>query len=215
MSRFLFFILTAFFALYISSCSNSKQENTDNEALDSIAALEQRPNELANELTETITRFVRAYNSQDSQKTNAVIHPETGLYVIYRPGAIDRYEHIDRLDFDHPIPSVRKHASFENNYALTFESAPKFSCETEKWNKEGFFCDTTAHPNRLGFLADFLNEHNESDISDEEIKQFHELEGESYQVILTTDEPLIFHVTRLGDGWYVTLLDRAYGSCDA
>ena len=198
-------------AIFIVSCTSTnekKEETKDSTENRSIAFPEDTQG-----ISEVITRFVRAYISQDAEKANALIHPQLGLYIIYRPGASDRYERVDRLDFKHPIPEHFSYTRFENDYPLTFDKLPTFDCGAETWDKLGFFCDTTSQADQLTKIAAFEHEYGET--SADELKQIEELEKDTFRVILTKDENLIFHVKKYQDKWYVLVLDRAYGWCDA
>ncbi|MBD1421026.1 hypothetical protein [Sphingobacterium chuzhouense] len=199
------------YVILMTSCtsSNKKTEETK-DTMDTPTAI--FPEDTQG-ISEVITRFTRAYLSQDKEKANALIHPDLGLYVIYRPGAADTYEKLDSIDFSRPTPEYFPYVTFENDYALTFEKLPVFDCGEEKWDKLGFFCDTTSQANQLTTIATFDHEFN--GISDDELTEIKQLEKDTFRVILTKDENLIFHVKKYQDKWYVFVLDRAYGGCDA
>lgn len=196
-------------SIFAVSCNSSSKKNEDNkDAADSIATFEQ-----TQQLTEVITRFARAYISQDNDKVNALIHPDLGLYIIYRPGASDVYAHVSRIDFSKPVPNHFPYTTFQNDYTLTFEKLPVFDCGSEKWDKLGFFADTTATANQLTTIAIFRQEF--ENVSAAEVAQIEELEKDTYRIILTVNENLVFHVKKYEGAWYVIVLDRAYGWCDA
>ncbi|MGO1787249.1 MAG: hypothetical protein ACTHZ1_08840 [Sphingobacterium sp.] len=182
-----------------------------------------RPNldhpEEIQQISEIITRFARAYLSQDTQKTNRLIHPEHGIAIIYRPGAMDTFAVVDSINYTQPVPEPYDYTVFENNTTLTFEALPEFDCGTMRWEKLGFYCDTTASSvtQHLARIAEFQEEYNEGSFTQEIRAQIDNLETGSYRVILNPDEDdfLIFHVKKFDTGWYVTLLDRAYASCEA
>ncbi|WP_437919358.1 hypothetical protein [Sphingobacterium sp. LRF_L2] len=195
----------------LTSCtsSNKKAEENNKDSVTSTAL----PNADKQQLTELITRFVRAYISQDNQKANALIHPDLGIYIIYRPGAMDTYQHVDSLDFQRSIPEHFPYSTFENDYVLQFDSLPVFDCAEEKWNKYGFFCDTTVQADQLTQIASFKHEFKE--INDRTLAEIKQVEKNTYRVILTKNENLIFHVKKYEGSWYIFVLDRAYGWCDA
>ncbi|SFS75798.1 hypothetical protein [Sphingobacterium wenxiniae] len=196
-------------SIFAVSCNSSSKKNEDNkDAADSIATFEQ-----TQQLPEVITRFARAYISQDNDKVNALIHPDLGLYIIYRPGASDVYAHVSRIDFSNPVPNHFPYTTFQNDYTLTFEKLPVFDCGSEKWDKLGFFADTTATANQLTTIAIFRQEF--ENVSAAEVAQIKELEKDTYRIILTVNENLVFHVKKYEGAWYVIVLDRAYGWCDA
>lgn len=197
--------------LLMASCTSSNKKSE--EAKDSTEISTISFPEDINPLSETITRFARAYISQDNEKANALIHPELGMYVIYHPGAGNTYERIDTLNFSKPVPEYFPYTTFENDFVLTFDKLPSFDCGTEQWDKRGFICDTTAYANELSEIAKFNHDFN--GISETELTEIKQLEKDTFRVILTQDENLVFHVKKYEGRWYVFVLDRAYGWCDA
>ncbi|WP_140936776.1 hypothetical protein [Sphingobacterium lumbrici] len=204
---------TIFCVMLLFSCCN-QNKSKEQGAQDSTQIKVPQSEEEIEQLSEVITRFVRAYINQDNQKANALIHPELGLTVIHRPGVADVFTRVDSIDFAHPIPEYFPYPTFSNDYALTFESLPTFDCGTEKWTKEGFFCDTTSHPDQLSRIAAFQKEFNQQEFSEAQIEKIKDTEKKSYRVILTSSEPLIFHLQQQEGVWYITVLDRAYAGCD-
>lgn len=197
--------------ILMTSCtsSNKKTEETkDSTAIPTAVFPEDTKG-----INEVISRFSDAYLRQDNEKANALVHPELGLFIIYRPGASNAYERVDSIDFEKPVPEYFPYTTFENDFILTYEDLPSFDCGGEKWDKLGFFCDTTVQANELTEIASFNHEFN--GISDAELAEIKELEKGTFRVILTKDENLIFHVKKYQGNWYVFVLDRAYGWCDA
>lgn len=193
----------------ITACnSSSKKTEEKKDSVDVPIASDE-----SQAITEVVTRFARAYISQDNEKANALIHPELGLYIIYRPGAMDTYERVDGIDFTKPVPQHFPYTTFENDYVLTFDKVPTYDCGGEKWNKLGFVCDTTMQANLLTEIAKFKQEFKEVDAAT--VSQIAELEKDTYRVVLTNAENLIFHIKKYEGAWYVLVLDRAYGWCDA
>jgi len=202
--------------LFVTACNNSGKKVEAHQ--DSTQRVEMNNPEEIQQISEVITRFARAYLSEDNGKINALIHPEHGIAVIHRPGAADTYTIIDSIDFKNPMPHYYAYPVFVNNQVLTFESLPSYDCGTMKWDKIGFFCDTTATTvNRpLEAIAKFLEEFEDTKFDAAEKKEIAALEDGAYRVILAQEnDHLIFHVKKFDKGWYVTILDRAYAGCDA
>ena len=189
------------------SCQNNKK--TDPVKQQAITISSQDKHDLMN----VITRFARAYLSRDNLKANALIHPDLGLIILHRPGAMDTFTQVDSLDFDNPVPAHYAYENFKNQYALTFGHLPKMDCGSLKWDKQGFYCDTTINASALSSLSAFYKEIGTAFALDE--SQISLLEKDSYRVILVDQAHLIFHVKRYQNQWFVSLLDRAYASCDA
>ncbi len=203
-------------ALLFTACHNSDKKATSQADSSKREAIDQ-PEEVQ-QISEIITRFVRAYISQDNEKLNALIHPEYGMAIIYRPGVADTFALIDSFDFKKPVPDYYAYPSLQNDQVLAFEKLPSFDCGTDKWDKTGFFCDTTANSQTqlLQTIVKHEEEFESSKYDESQKKRTADLENGSYRVILAQpEESLIFHVKQFGNAWYVTLLDRAYGGCDA
>jgi len=77
------------------------------------------------------------------------------------------------------------------------------------------YCDTLTHPNQLSAIIDFEKEYEPKKYSNAVIQEVKAQEKDSYRVVVTTETPLVFHLTKYKGEWYVTALDRAYGSCEA
>lgn len=203
-----------FLLLFVASCNQGKKSDKQ-QVVDSVRVVVPVTIEEQNQLVEVITRFARAYASKDATKANALIHPDLGIHIIYRPGASDTFVRTDSLDFSNPIPDYYAYPDFSTDYVLSFEKLPVYDCGTEKWDKMGFYCDTTSHPNQLSNIAAFEDEFEEDKFSDDDLIKLEVADKESYRVIITADTPLIFHVRKHNGVWYVTTLDRAYAGCDA
>lgn len=203
--------------LFLGSCNNKQKQASG--ATDTVTRVALDNPEKIQQISEVITRFVRAYQSQDNGKANALIHPDHGIAIVYRPGAMDNFTVVDSLDFSKPVPESYPYTTFPNDKVLTFEALPEFQCDTDKWTKLGFFCDSTStsKTNVLETIAKFQDEYNEVKFDDTMKAQISNLENGSFRVILNPAKEhfLIFHVKQFDGAWYVTLLDRSYGNCDA
>lgn len=206
------FLLTVFALLLLTACNQKNTSNTVqvDSVLVSVPAVI-----LDSTLYKTIYAFVEAYENKSNAEVNKFIHPNLGLTIIHRPGVMDVFSQIDSFSFNDPIPDYREYESIENKFVLAFDALPEFDCGLEKWNKEGFFCDTTVRPNQFTQIIDFEKEFERDKYTEEFIDQIKLEEKESYRVILTSDFPLIFHVRKYQGSWFVTVLDRAYAGCDA
>lgn len=201
--------------LALSACIQRNQESSTDVVQDSTVGFMPTTHEEVQGISEVITRFVRAYASRDNGKANRLIHPDLGLYIIYRPGVADSFIRIDSLDFNAPIPDYYPFPSLQIEHASTFDQLPVFSCDDFTWDKAGFICDTSSHPLQLMQIALFENEFNEGTYSTTDIKYLEDKAKNSFRVIVTAEDPLIFHVQYYEGAWYVTVLDRAYAGCDA
>lgn len=215
------FFLLLLTSLWICvSCTNTKKQEESESVNDSSVLMnEDVPN--ANNtgdrrfVSDMVIAFIKAYNERDNEKINSYIHPEAGIMFIHRPGAMDWFEKVSKIDFERPVPSYYPYASAENDYEITYEVAPKYDCGTEKWNKMGLFVDLTTATNLLKPIAANLNEFEDVQLAPDYLKQIEMAEKDSYRVVVTTPIPLIFHVKQFGNNWYATILDRGYADCGA
>lgn len=166
-------------------------------------------------IIEVVTQFVAAYNAQDNGAVNAFIHPDQGLIIVHRPGAVDWFEKVEKIDFGNPVPSYHAYDSATHSYPLRIASLPTYACETESWNKEGLYVDTLGTTNILQPIATHLDEFDDVELDTDYEADIEQAESGSYRVVLTSETPLVFHIKEIDGTWYVTILDRAYGDCSA
>ena len=177
-------------------------------------------------LEATAIKVIRAFEQKDSATINQLIYKKQGLVIIHNPGAISRYEIINELSFDKPVPTYQPYEyniTVDNNsatdYTLKYETLPEFSCDTEEWDKTGFYCDTLKRDNTLSSIAKLLREFETAEEDeakmDAEIVRFKEMEKNSHRIILLTDNAeLTFHLTLIDGKWYLSIFDRVT-KCDA
>lgn len=192
---------------------NQKGSSTT-EKKDSVAVVKPIVQEDSS-LQSIIYAFLEAYENKSNEGINKLIHPDLGLTVIYRPGVADVFSQVDTFNYEKPIPNYWGYEPVKNDFSIAFDSLPEYDCGLEKWDKLGLYCDTISHPNQLSQIINFEMEFEAVKYTPEFIDAIKLEEAESYRVILTSENPLIFHVRRYQGNWYVTVLDRAYAGCDA
>lgn len=226
--RNLFFYILICLTVSTISCRNNKKEDKAVKILqDSISAdtvskrdtIEKTVKKEDSEtLEEVLEKLAKAYSDQDSKTVNTYIHPKLGIYIIYRPGALDSYVHQNSFNFSKPIPEYHSYEKLTYKGPLKSGKLPIFDCGTMKWDKLGFYYDKKSRPNELSQTAKFMNEILDAKISNTVLQQLKNIEARSYRAIMTSnesEEPFVFHVTKEGEKWYITVIDRAYGGCDA
>jgi len=162
------------------------------------------------ELENTVFVILNAYLDKDTAILNEYINEEIGVYVLYRPGVLDKYERIVKIDFDNPVPEYFPYIEFDKFGEINYETLPKFSLETESWDKSGLYIDTTIIDNLLSRTAKNLVDYKEEEIKPELISKFEELESKSFKIILVDREvgEFIFYLTKLNGNWFLTIIDR-------
>ena len=178
------------------------------------------------DLESTALKVIRAFEKKDTTTINQLIYKKYGLVILYNPGVMSTYKIVNDFSFDEYVPS---YLSYDFNittdynstveYKLKYEVLPEFSCETEDWDKTGFYCDTLRRDITLSRIAKFIRE-NETAEEDEakvdaDIVRFEEMEKNSHRFILLTDNAdFTFHLTFIEGKWYLSVFDRTM-KCDA
>jgi hypothetical protein len=163
-------------------------------------------------LTETIIKTIKAYQNQDEETLNSLIHKDFGLAIIHRPGAIDDIDFTDKISFSNPIPDYYPYETgIKTDYNIKFEALPDFSCDTEKWDKPaGIYCGAINTSKQLSAVAKSRNEFAESNFSAVEIQKFEEIEKTSHKIIVLGEDGTYFkfYLTLKNNKWYLTVIDR-------
>lgn len=214
--------------IFLSSCNRtadnkeSQRDSIDAIAPDSLSTIVDSIDIPIDETTQeesldlAIAKITQAFKTQNSKMLNDYIDKTVGFYTLYRPGVQAIYVHATSFDFNRPIPDYYPYTSSSFSGKVTFGPLPTYDCGKEAWSKKGLFCNNKQHPTELSHTAKFMNEILDSKISASEIQKLKALEAKSYRVILTDkNAPLIFHITSRNGKWIFTVLDRAYGGCDA
>jgi len=165
----------------------------------------------------TCITITDAFARQNFKTLNKYIKRGNGVYIISRPGAIDavnKFDSVNKTSF--PLSPYKDKISVKK-FALTYGSAPKFDCGTEKWDKKGFVADTGQH-RRLSELMDFLVKHEmiaEDQASREKILK---LEANCRKVVFTElakKHGVVFYLTFIDKKWYLFLVDTVASDCSA
>lgn len=209
------YICAAVVLLLLYACNqNSNQQKTS--TADSLKEIIHIPEQIQrNQMDSVILGFAEAYIIRNQKEANSYVHPVLGLTVIYRPGVSNQFVKIDSLDFSDPSPDYYPYPEISGQGKLIYAKLPTYDCAQECWSKLGFYCDTTLRPRELSGIVQFEREFEKNTYTQEDLDLILEAEASSYRIIMTTDNPLIFHIEKYQGNWYVTTLDRAYGGCDA
>lgn len=89
-------------------------------------------------------RFIKAFNEKNSAVINDCVNSDYGFFVLDNPGAFwvaynfKSFDEIMKLEGENDVANL-KVMKVECDYVNG--KAPVYSCEEEKWNKEGCFLD--------------------------------------------------------------------------
>ncbi len=175
-------------------------------------------------LEQTIQKVVQGFYRQDATVLNKLIHKNTGVYIMYRRGVPNTYDHIDQFDFNRPVPEYLPYEPVSpqllqlSRKVTRYEQVPKFNCNMERWERYGLSVGRLGADNLLSKTALFFQQHEPAfAVSDQEIKEYKELESKSRRIVLVSKNgnELVFHLTNIKSKWYLTLLDRVSSDCSA
>ena len=171
-------------------------------------------------LDQTARDIVYYFQENDLESLNNYLHPETGIYLIYRIGVPDIYDHAKKLEkyfipyFEHPYKTPN--ANQLSPYYLESNDSISYSCEYERWNKRGFF-RSTGSDSLLSETMTMMALAYEQQVDPKTLYKAKEIESRSVRIIHTPTGPdgLIFYLTRFGNKWYLTIIDRVTTDCSA
>jgi len=164
-----------------------------------------------------VAGVVNAFGSRDAVRLNRFVHPKQGVVVIYRQGVFNVFKAVSRIDFRKPVPEYFPYPKIRGGAPLRYAALPVYDCGREAWSKTGLFCDPKHRDVLLSTMAINLKRSGLKEISQETIDRFRALEAKSVRVVLVdvNGNDLVFYLTRIGERWYLTILDRVSSDCSA
>lgn len=168
----------------------------------------------------TCSEIANAFAKQNIAAVNKYINADIGLFIITRPGVMDACTHQKNLDEKKPfaIQYAYKDKSQVKKHKVTFGTAPKYNCGTEKWDKKGFIADSTTHYDRISNVMYMTGKYGGVKPSEEELNRIKGLESNSRKVVFTElkkGKGIVFHMIFTGGKWYLLLVDLVASSCEA
>lgn len=168
-----------------------------------------------------IMAILKAFATQDTALLNNYIDKNRGIVVLYRPGAIDRYTTIDKIDFKGPLLNYLYYPQFDSegiDNFITYGVIPHFDCEGdgEPDMPTGIYCSKLGQDTTLTRIVDMTDAYI-SEIDEDEKNKLTELERISYRItyIAPNENVLAFYLTPVGKEWYITVLDFVCDDCSA
>jgi hypothetical protein len=153
------------------------------------------------------------------KKLNALVDPKAGVYVLFRPGAIDAFRNVKKLDTaDHMLflPNVIAKPDYKKR-PLQFGNLPAFDCDNSRWSKTGFIADSSHHFKPVTDVASFRIKYEEQKISKKELAAIKGVEGRCRKIIyaLPKGEGIVFYLAWSGSRWYLAIIDNITTDCSA
>ena len=166
------------------------------------------------------SEIANAFAKKNIAAVNKYINPDAGVYIITRPGAMDAAVNQKKLDVKNPFTFAYpyKDTSQVKKHKITFGTAPKYDCGTEKWDKKGFIADTTTKYHRITDVLYMTGKYGGEKLSPEEIEKIKTLENSSRKVVFTglcKGKGLVFYLSFINNKWYLLLIDTVASNCEA
>lgn len=148
-----------------------------------------------------------------------MIHPVYGLYLVYRPGAMDTYHPMKKLDNEYPyrLEDHPVNATGLKRYPLAYGKLPVFNCDNNTWNKRGFYADTLKRFSPVSQIVAFRKQYEELEITKSEMNAIRLIEKGSRKVIYTgrSGDGIIFYLYHSKGKWFLSIIDIVTTDCSA
>lgn len=138
-----------------------------------------------------------------------------GIYVLVRPGAIDRAVLHEKLDSSVLYLDSRNFGKWKNQ-ALQYGKLPSFDCDKMQWNRRGFFADTVKKYHPVSSILKFENQYEEGGHSQKKMNGIKAIENTCRKVVLSNNgDGLIIYLRWNGSRWVIYILDLVTTDCSA
>ncbi|GAA4149912.1 hypothetical protein GCM10022217_02390 [Chryseobacterium ginsenosidimutans] len=133
-----------FLILLFFSCKNEKKSINSNSSKTEVEKQNiNLPNvnrEKNNEKTEILT-IINAFEKKDEKTLNEFINPSVGFYIIPGPGTLLHFDKQNKISFKNPNIEYHNFGNPEETeyQIIQTNKFPKYSCENQKWDKNGLF----------------------------------------------------------------------------
>lgn len=138
-----------------------------------------------------------------------------GIYVLVRPGAIDRAELHEKLDSSVMYLDSRDFGKWKTQ-ALQYGKMPSYDCDKMKWSRKGFFADTVKKYHPVSNILKFENQYEEQGHSQKKMNGIKAIENTCRKIILSNNgDGLILYLRWNGSRWVIYILDMVETDCSA
>jgi hypothetical protein len=192
-------------------------------------------------LEEAIHKIISAYSNKDMKTLNAFVLKDFGVGIISRPGSTnlmylyreldsenslggERYSELPPEELERELSIKLSPEGVEERFSfcdklggkeILFGELPSYDCE--QWDKpDGMYC-AEVRP-ELAKLAKITNEFvGDEIISEKAIKKLKEIDGKIHKVIAMGADGCVFafYLAYFNNKWYLVVIDKAIGNCDA
>ncbi len=171
------------------------------------------------QFAQTVTKLIKAFSMQDSATLATYIHPQKGVLLLFRQGVFDNLTKLNTISFhDENFPQVLfTNCKGIKTFPMKYAPLPKFNCDKQSWSKKGLFVDIKKTDHLASSICKNRNKYVPDNIPSSTIQKYYKLELNSRRVVLTGNdyENLIFYLSYIDGGWYLTMFDEVTCDCSA
>lgn len=165
------------------------------------------------------TKLLQAVSQKNLILINSLIQSEYGMYILYRPGAMDSYQHVEKLDGNYPFILANQTIAKTDlkKFTLKYGNLPKYNCERFVWNKKGYLIDSLKHFSPISEIVAFRIKYDQLMIGKTEDIRIHFMEDNSRKIVFTGSKGngFIFYMMYMNGQWYLSMIDLVTTDCSA
>lgn len=162
--------------------------------------------------------IVTAFKQKNNTAFKKYVDAKAGLYLLYRQGVFDQYARMKTIDLKAiGFPEIAVQYTGTTKISLRYGRMPEYSCDSEKWSKNGAFADTSGKLYQLSETAKNLVKYEVVDIPKKEIKALEAFEKGNWKVIVAdkNGQSCVFYLMYKNNRWYISIIDTVTTDCSA
>jgi hypothetical protein len=163
------------------------------------------------EIQAVATKIFNLLYKKDTATLNKnYIHPKYGFYILHRMGTLDQFTKYKEID-----SYILKFLNFNKKSKLKiYWQSTNFSCEYEKWDKEGIFITYNKPYSHIKDIISFIEENNITTYSKAQKESVDFLSTNNY-ILVNTQLDIIVYIKKIDNKYYITHIDTLQNDCSA
>lgn len=203
------------FILSLASCgSNSAEVKTENTESENQTETDTKLSEEEKADLQSFTEFAVDFMSKiKKEDVFSYINQDYGLFILHNPGTFPLIQSVNNLK---EMESILYRETLTSKYSVKEENIPEFSCENNRWSKDGCFCKRDKYT-VIADTYDILLEYemiNKEDLNQEDYDKAKKLSKLQTYCIYATDIVTGFYFVKIENQYYLYLID-AFDHCSA
>ncbi len=201
------------FAVLLFSCNNQLDENNKQFSANTKTHINTDTNNNTKiiEFEVIAEQFIKAFNKKDTSTLNNFINNNTGVFILQNPGAFINVEHFTSF-----TESKKNNGIFDNQLIRNLKiecnlekgKKPSFSCETNKWDKQGCFCFNSIDIPVIKYYDAYVNFVLQNKENTEITNKVIKISETMTHGIYATNPTIGFYFGLIRNKWYVLCIDH-------